>query len=175
MQCPTCGAPVDVSDHFCGACGERLALPNSASDAAQQAQPIVAAPPSQGRQPGGAGTSEAQQAPLAERTVVVRKRAPILAYLVEKEGEQAGRVFKLGGDITDVGRDRRNQVMIGDVLVSGYHLRIKRTPDGQFLVTDRGSSNGTLLNDEPLTQPRPLNENDQLRIGNTTLVLKVVE
>jgi pSer/pThr/pTyr-binding forkhead associated (FHA) protein len=60
------------------------------------------------------------------------------------------------------------------VLVSGFHARIERGPDGAFTVQDRRSTNGTYLNDEPLTSPKPLNEGDQLRLGNTTLVLKMV-
>ena len=36
------------------------------------------------------------------------------------------------------------------------------------------STNGSFLNDEPLTGARPFAENDALRVGNTTLVLKVV-
>ena len=39
---------------------------------------------------------------------------------------------------------------------------------------DRNSTNGSFVNDEPLTTVRPLVENDQLRVGNTILVLKVV-
>jgi len=98
----------------------------------------------------------------------------VLAYLIEREGEAVGRVHQLDDDVTDIGRDPRNHIVVGDVLVSGFHARIERGPDGGFLVQDRQSTNGSFLNEEPLTDPRPFVENDQLRVGSTTLVLKVV-
>jgi pSer/pThr/pTyr-binding forkhead associated (FHA) protein len=35
-----------------------------------------------------------------------------------------------------------------------------------MVLEDLGSTNGTYLNDEPLTGPRPLHEGDQIRIGD---------
>lgn len=107
-------------------------------------------------------------------TFVVRRRPRVLAYLIEREGEAVGRVHQLDDDVTDIGRDPRNHLVLGDVLVSGFHARIERGPDGGFVALDQGSTNGTFVNDEPLKDPRPLRENDQVRVGNTTLVLKVV-
>jgi pSer/pThr/pTyr-binding forkhead associated (FHA) protein len=98
----------------------------------------------------------------------------VLAYLIEREGEAVGRVHQLDEEVTDIGRDPTNHIVLGDVLVSGFHARIERGPDGVFVVTDKRSTNGTFLNDELLATPRPLQEGDQLRLGNTTLVLKVV-
>jgi hypothetical protein len=130
--------------------------------------------PAAGRARGGT-TPDEQPEPSADQTFIVRKQLHSLAYLVEKEGEHVGRVFPLEGDIIDVGRDRRNHVRIVDTLVSGFHLRIDRVDDGRLVVMDLRSSNGTLLNDGPLIQPQTLHDNDRLRIGNTTLVLKVVD
>jgi pSer/pThr/pTyr-binding forkhead associated (FHA) protein len=108
------------------------------------------------------------------QTFVIRRRPRVLAYLIEKEGEQVGRVYQLEDDVTDIGRDPRNHVVVTDVMVSGFHARVERGPDGGFVVMDRGSSNGSRLNGEPLTSPRPLKENDEVGFGSTTLVLKVV-
>jgi len=108
-------------------------------------------------------------------TFVIRRRTRVLAYLIEKEGEAVGRVSQLEDSVTDAGRDPRNHIVLGDVLVSGFHLRVEREPDGSFMAEDRGSTNGTLLNGLPLSEPRPLMENDEIRVGNTTLVLKLVQ
>ena len=108
------------------------------------------------------------------RTVVVRRRPRALAYLIEKEGEQVGRPFQLEEDVTDIGRDPRNHVVVNDVMVSAFHARVERAPDGSFLVQDRGSTNGTRVNSEMLTDRFPIDENDEIGVGNTTLVLKVV-
>jgi pSer/pThr/pTyr-binding forkhead associated (FHA) protein len=130
--------------------------------------PPVAPPPAAAPPEGGVPRSS------VGATFVVRRRPRVLAYLIEREGEAVGRVHQLDDDITDIGRDPRNHLVLGDVLVSGFHARIERGPDGSYLVQDRGSTNGSFLNDEPLRSPRPLQENDQLRVGNTTLVLKVI-
>jgi hypothetical protein len=108
------------------------------------------------------------------QTFVIRRRPRVLAYLIEKEGEQVGRVFQLEDDVTDIGRDPRNHVVVNDVMVSGFHARIERGPDGNFVVMDRGSTNGSRLNGDPLTAPRPFNEGDEVGLGSTALVLKVV-
>lgn len=107
-------------------------------------------------------------------TFVVRRRQRVLAYLIEREGEAVGRVHQLDDDVTDIGRDPRNHIALTDVMISGFHARIERGPDGGFVAQDRQSTNGTFLNEEPLTAPRPFKENDALRVGNTTLVLKIV-
>ncbi|MGH2603218.1 MAG: FHA domain-containing protein, partial [Dehalococcoidia bacterium] len=77
-------------------------------------------------------------------------------------------------DVTDLGRDPRNHIALADVQVSGFHARIERGPDSSFLLQDRQSTNGTFVNDEQVAGPRRLEENDALRVGNTTLVLKTV-
>ena len=35
------------------------------------------------------------------------------------------------------------------------------------MIEDLGSTNGTYLNDQPLTGPQPLHEGDQIRIGDS--------
>jgi pSer/pThr/pTyr-binding forkhead associated (FHA) protein len=132
-------------------------------------------PPAMPSPPAGA----APQAPDLPRssvgaTFAIRRRPRVLAYLIEKEGEAIGRVHQLDDDVTDIGRDPRNHIVLSDVMISGFHARVERGPDGAFIVQDRQSTNGTSLNGEPLTDMRPLNENDELKLGNTALVLKVV-
>lgn len=108
-------------------------------------------------------------------TFAIRRRARVLAYLIEKAGDEVGRVHQLDDDVTDIGRDPRNHVVLNDVVISGFHARVERGPDGGFVVQDRNSTNGSFLNDEQLTTSRRIEENDELRMGNTVLVLKVVE
>jgi len=109
-----------------------------------------------------------------DATFVIRRRPRLFAYLIEREGELPGRVHQLREDVTDLGRDPRNHIVLADVLVSGFHARIERDDDDSFIVVDRQSTNGTMLNGEPLTDPQPMRENDTLRVGSTALVLKVV-
>jgi len=85
-----------------------------------------------------------------------------------------GRVHQLEEDVTDIGRDPRNHIVLTDVQISGFHARVERGPDGGFLIHDRNSTNGTFVNGEQIKEMRQIGENDILRLGTTTLVLKTV-
>jgi hypothetical protein len=58
--------------------------------------------------------------------------------------------------------------------VSREHARIDMTERGAVLA-DLGSSNGTLLNDEPVVAPRPLQVGDRIQLGYTGSVLFVMD
>ena len=151
----------------------------SAGTEPHDAEPVperrpVAEQPSPSSVPGGPSQGAERPVSSVGRTVVLRPRGRMLAFLIEKEGEQIGRASQLDEHITDIGRDPRNHVTVSDAQVSGFHLRIERTPDDRFVVTDRNSSNGTWLNGQRLLDAQPMAENDEIRIGTTTLVFKVV-
>ena len=42
-----------------------------------------------------------------------------------------------------------------------------RESNGQFLIEDLGSTNGTYLNEELLQGPQPLHRGDRIRIGDS--------
>lgn len=68
-------------------------------------------------------------------------------------------------DAVTLGRDLTNQVVLGDAMVSGHHAVVQRGPDGP-VVRDLGSSNGTLVNGEPVTAARALRHGDVLTLGD---------
>ena len=137
--------------------------------------PAIAAQavPAAGPPPAPPGSGELPQSSVGG-TVAIRRRSRVLAYLIEREGEAVGRVHQLDDDFTDMGRDPRNHIVLTDVKISGFHARVERGPDGGFVLQDRNSTNGTWHNGEPVSEPRRLEENDELRMGSTVLVLKVV-
>ncbi|HEV7772005.1 MAG TPA: FHA domain-containing protein [Conexibacter sp.] len=60
------------------------------------------------------------------------------------------------------------EIRLEDPFASTRHARIER--QGSVLVVeDLGSTNGTLLNDEPLAGPQPLHHGDRIRIGDSEL------
>src|SRR5215207_205037 len=60
------------------------------------------------------------------------------------------------------------EIRLEDPFASTQHARIER--QGSVLVLeDLGSTNGTLLNEEPLTGPQPLHHGDRIRIGDSEL------
>ena len=86
-------------------------------------------------------------------------------------GEGSGRVFLLPAGITTFGRRPENTVVLtGDPYVSGSHAQIHADGD-VFILTDIGSTNGTLLNGERLkiNTPVTLDAGDVVVIGGTSL------
>ena len=69
---------------------------------------------------------------------------------------------------TLVGRDASCHVTIPDSSVSHRHARIYHS-DGEWYVEDLGSTNGTFVNDRPLTRPMVLRPGDTVSIGRATL------
>jgi hypothetical protein len=58
------------------------------------------------------------------------------------------------------------EIRLEDPYASSRHARITR--EGHVLVIeDLGSTNGTYLNEEPLTGPQPLYDGDRIRIGDS--------
>lgn len=76
-----------------------------------------------------------------------------------------GVVFPLEGWIT-VGRATTSDIVLDEQFVSSTHARL--VPRGQFYyVEDLGSTNGTFLNEKPVTDAQ-LKMDSRLRIGETT-------
>lgn len=57
------------------------------------------------------------------------------------------------------------EIRLEDPFASSRHARISRQGH-VFVIEDLGSTNGTYLNEEPLTGPQPLHPGDRIRIGD---------
>jgi predicted component of type VI protein secretion system len=95
---------------------------------------------------------------------------PAAAFrLIVRTGPNPGVVIDLTKEVSMMGRDVTNDVVLGDAEVSRQHARITRTPAG-YVLEDLGSTNGTFVNGERLATPRVLNPGDLLGVGeNVTL------
>ncbi len=69
-----------------------------------------------------------------------------------------------------VGRSEGCDLRLEDAYVSQVHARLF-PQDGVWFVEDLGSTNGTFLNGERVSAPRPLRAGDQVRVGTTVLEL----
>jgi hypothetical protein len=78
-------------------------------------------------------------------------------------GHDPGLAYDISGGAT-LGRGDV-EIQLDDPFASSRHARISRQ-GRTMVIEDLGSTNGTYLNDEPLTGPRPLHEGDQIRIGD---------
>lgn len=86
------------------------------------------------------------------------------------------KLFPLDKAVTTIGRDQGNDIQIDEAGVSGQHARIRVRPSEylddqtEVLLEDLGSTNGSLVNDEPVEQCR-LRHNDVITIGWNTFKL----
>jgi ABC-type multidrug transport system ATPase subunit/pSer/pThr/pTyr-binding forkhead associated (FHA) protein len=79
-------------------------------------------------------------------------------------------------DLTRLGRDPEMEVAIEAqaAVVSRRHAEIQRR-DGQFVLVDLGSFNGTLLNEQRITTPTPLYDGDRIQLGMGGPILRFVD
>ena len=67
-----------------------------------------------------------------------------------------------------IGRSPGADIVIGDDFVSASHARISPSGDGAVL-EDLGSTNGTVLNGQPVRAPHTLHAGDAIDIGTVRL------
>ncbi|ATL29120.1 FHA domain-containing protein [Streptomyces sp. NPDC059002] len=137
--------------------GTRVTQRGSRRERPQQAarQQQAAAPPQQ-RQQGGGGRQ--------------RRGAP--SKLVVSEGILAGTTVALQGQTITLGRAHDSTIVLDDDYASSRHARIYPDRDGQWIVEDLGSTNGTYLDRTRLTTPTPVPLGAPIRIGKTVIELR---
>ncbi|HIK23767.1 MAG: FHA domain-containing protein [Cyanobacteria bacterium J003] len=80
----------------------------------------------------------------------------------------------VGYNTFTIGRDPSNDLVIEHPTVSRHHAKIERR-NGDLILTDLASSNGTFVNGREVETPTLLRVGDSIRIGSDRLVLNVDE
>jgi outer membrane biosynthesis protein TonB len=90
-----------------------------------------------------------------------------VARLVVTQGNDLGQQLEIGpGKSYTIGRAIDNDFVLTDIAVSRKHFDLR--PDGgAWILADRGSGNGTLINGNLEDQPFVLANGDAIEIGNT--------
>jgi len=88
----------------------------------------------------------------------------------------AGRLLPISGAGAEIGRHpppgrMRTVVRLADRSVSGYHARITELSDG-FIIEDRGSTNGTIVDGRRIAGATPLRDGAVLFLGAQVLVFR---
>jgi len=91
------------------------------------------------------------------------------ALLVVQRGPNAGARFLLDAERTTAGRRPESDIFLDDVTVSRKHAEFVRQADGQFLVRDVGSLNGTYVDRDRIDEVA-LKDGDEVQIGKYRLV-----
>ena len=92
-------------------------------------------------------------------------------FLVVTEGGLSGVSIDLSDQQITMGRANDATLVLNDDYASTYHARIF-PQDGQWLVEDLGSTNGTYLDHQKVARPTPVPVGVPIRIGKTALELR---
>ncbi|MFH0517391.1 FHA domain-containing protein [Streptomyces sp. M41] len=136
--------------------GTRVTQRGARREAGRQQQAArQAAPPQQrGQQSGG------------------RQRRNAPSKLVVTEGTLSGTTVALQSQTITLGRAHDSTIVLDDDYASSRHARIYPDRDGQWIVEDLGSTNGTYLDRTRLTTPTPIPLGAPIRIGKTVIELR---
>ncbi|MER6464674.1 FHA domain-containing protein [Streptomyces sp. NPDC093272] len=140
--------------------GTRVTQRGSRREEGRRQQPAArqqAAPPQQRGQQQAAGSGRRRNAP---------------SKLVVSEGTLTGTTVALQGQTITLGRAHDSTIVLDDDYASSRHARIYPDRDGQWIVEDLGSTNGTYLDRSRLTTPTPIPLGAPIRIGKTVIELR---
>ncbi len=98
-----------------------------------------------------------------------RRGAP--SVLVVTQGALTGTTVRLGETPVTLGRAQDSTIVLDDDYVSSRHARFFPR-EGQWLVEDMGSTNGTYLDRTKVTSPMPVKIGVPIRIGKTVVELR---
>ena len=86
---------------------------------------------------------------------------PYLAFNLNDGNEF---VFDLLDERLSIGRDSKNDIVIDNSFISGFHAEFLKQPDSAYEVVDLKSSNGTFLNGKRVERSR-LKGGDRVQFG----------
>ncbi|MGZ3688609.1 MAG: diguanylate cyclase [Bdellovibrionota bacterium] len=121
------------------------------------------------------------QSDSGEKTTVLKVDQETLKREIQKAKEQEacliiirgtpqGHRFFLTQEEMVIGRDPAADISIADQSISRKHAKVSKR-DGKVVLTDMGSSNGTLVNDKKVDTNSTigLSKEDMIKLGNTIL------
>ena len=101
-------------------------------------------------------------------TEALARHQEVRSYLAVVENDEVVARHQIGLTPLTVGRDESRDIVLPDAQVSRLHLQVFLA-NGQVVVEDLGSSNGTLLNGRRLTSPAILPDGEWVQAGSRLL------
>jgi two-component system cell cycle response regulator len=105
--------------------------------------------------------------PLQELSLPKSSGQDCLVIIYTSDAHQLGKRYSLAEGPLLLGRGSDSTLILPNDSVSRRHARVESRGDAYFIV-DLASTNGTYVNDEPVTD-HPLRRGDQIKIGDTIL------
>lgn len=122
-----------------------------------------------GRKPQAAPPPRREKQDKAPKPTKGKRGVP--STLVVTQGALSGTTVRLGDQPVTLGRSQDSTIVLDDDYVSGRHARFY-PHDGQWVVEDMGSTNGTYIDRTKVTAPTPVKIGMPVRIGKTVVELR---
>jgi ABC-type multidrug transport system ATPase subunit len=149
MKCPGCGEVNEEGYRFCRGCGRALPVVEDTAATTTFTSDLAA----------GAAVA-------ATVAVTPPPAAPPTYRLVATSGLLSGRTFSVGPKGLVIGRDPGScQVVVADDEISRLHAWIGYNDEGEIVVRDRNSANGTYVN-QVRVQEKVLKPTDEISLGS---------
>lgn len=110
-----------------------------------------------------------------DSTILITDIRAALASAEKEAGEKPAALLVVGGDlngtifdlaeVTTAGRNPDNTIPLEFNGISRYHFKISASGEGQFLIEDTGSKNGTFVNNKKIEGQVALNKGDMVKLG----------
>jgi pSer/pThr/pTyr-binding forkhead associated (FHA) protein len=148
--CPKCEKPYEIGQQVCESCGEKL--------------------------PGGPSTSQDEDTIIlnllqAEPGAPSAPSGPARIWLLDPLGDQVEKSVEISKEVTVIGRRSDCDIVLPSNTVSRRHAQIRKEGD-RALLSDLGSTNGTLLNGEAVIGEEPLGDRDEIVVGTFKLIFR---
>ncbi|MGB2909108.1 MAG: FHA domain-containing protein [Anaerolineales bacterium] len=101
---------------------------------------------------------------------VIQTVLPTIKITTREDGTSESYEYTLS-EVT-IGRDPNSNCQLDDNSISAQHARLTYQQT-QWWVEDLGSTNGTFLNQEPVTTPQVITSGDNLRCGRIVFQIQI--
>lgn len=162
LRCARCQQENDDESRFCKRCGAALDV---------SSKPALSPPASGGRASGLEDTDDTLLLRLFDQRPEVAVERRVSIWLLDPSGEQVVQATDLKDEVTVIGRRPECAIILPSNTVSRRHAQVRR--DGaQFFLMDLNSTNGTLLNREPVIGEELLHDRDEIGVGIYRLIFR---
>jgi VWFA-related protein len=110
--------------------------------------------------------------PAEQKEQKTDEKISVKAWLVERDGANAGKKILIEYEEVTLGRGKDNRIILDDKSVSKKHAKIKLIKNS-FYLFDMVSDKGTFLNENKLLRPKLLYDWDEIRLGKKVFIFRV--
>ena len=85
--------------------------------------------------------------------------------------DPTGRAHALTEEVTTIGRAVENEIVVSSKRISREHACVRRE-GWRAILEDMGSTNGTFLNEQRISEPMQLRDGDHIKVGDVQFVFR---